>query len=132
MTGRELDAEVAENRHARYYRENRERILARHRAQKHRDRAKIQERERAYLSTKAGKESNYRKTRAWAKRNPEKRRAHEAVKAAIRSGVLTRRPCKCGNKRSHAHHDDYSKPLVVLWLCAPCHVLRHKQLRKLA
>ena len=26
----------------------------------------------------------------------------------------------------HGHHEDYSQPLEVVWLCAPCHGLRHR------
>jgi hypothetical protein len=30
-----------------------------------------------------------------------------------------------------AHHDDYDKPLDVMWLCQPCHKQRHKELKQL-
>jgi len=44
-------------------------------------------------------------------------------------GTLEQRPCEhCGDTKSLAHHEDYSKPLVVMWLCQPCHSLRHKLL----
>lgn len=32
----------------------------------------------------------------------------------------------------HAHHDDYSKPLDVRWLCASCHKRHHIALRRAA
>lgn len=32
----------------------------------------------------------------------------------------------CGRDQSvQAHHEDYHKPLDVLWLCQPCHLRRH-------
>jgi hypothetical protein len=27
-----------------------------------------------------------------------------------------------------AHHEDYDRPLDVMWLCQPCHKQRHKEL----
>lgn len=56
--------------------------------------------------------------------NPEKARAHQIVAAAIRSGRLIR-PAACSecsrSCRAEAHHEDYSRPLVVRWLCKGCH-----------
>ena len=50
------------------------------------------------------------------------------VQQAIRRGELRRKPCEvCGNRKSHGHHDDYSKPLTVRWLCAKHHQQHHYQ-----
>ena len=63
--------------------------------------------------------------RKWDKENPEKRKAHTIVTLAIRHGELTVLPCeKCGELKVHGHHDDYSKPLKVRWLC-PIHHKEH-------
>lgn len=59
------------------------------------------------------------------RRFPFKQRAREYVKKAIKAGRLVRLPCPCGNPRSHGHHEDYSKPLEVTWLCASCHMRLH-------
>lgn len=65
-------------------------------------------------------------TAAYKQKNPEKRAAHIAVGIAVRSGKLQKRPCIiCGNKKAHGHHDDYSKPLDVIWLCSIHHKERH-------
>ena len=67
--------------------------------------------------------------KAW--RNADKRRsaAHSAVASAIKTGGLVRMPCsRCGNTNSLAHHEDYDKPLEVVWLCQPCHKQRHKEM----
>jgi len=55
--------------------------------------------------------------------NPEKVRAHIAVHAAVKRGHLTRKPCEiCGESKVQAHHDDYTKPLSVRWLCKTHHI----------
>jgi hypothetical protein len=62
--------------------------------------------------------------------NPEKRKAHRLVKAALASGELRREGCE-GCKSTvliHAHHDDYAKPLVVRWLCPKCHGRHHRKI----
>ncbi len=58
----------------------------------------------------------------WREQNPEGNKAHNAVNNAVRDGRLIKGACEvCGEKRTHAHHDDYSKPLSVKWLCAMHH-----------
>jgi|6_EtaG_2_1085325.scaffolds.fasta_scaffold10801_8 hypothetical protein len=55
---------------------------------------------------------------------PEKYRAHYAVSNAVRDGRLDRpnRCSRCNEKgRIEGHHEDYSKPLEVIWLCTLCH-----------
>jgi DNA-binding transcriptional regulator YiaG len=58
--------------------------------------------------------------------------AREALNAAIASGkVVKPASCeKCGKtpKRLHGHHEDYNKPLKVIWLCPLCHSAEHKRL----
>lgn len=60
---------------------------------------------------------------------PEKTKAHNAVSNAIREGKMKSEPCFCGAK-AHAHHDDYSKPLDVIWLCPKHHSEHHVKLRE--
>ena len=70
-------------------------------------------------------------TRAWRAEDARRSVAHSRVSRAIRNGTLARQPCvKCGEVKSLAHHEDYDKPLEVMWLCQPCHKQRHKELRK--
>jgi len=45
----------------------------------------------------------------------------------IRRGKLVKSICVCGNTNVEAHHEDYSKPLEVVWLCRSCHMKRHVQ-----
>jgi hypothetical protein len=65
--------------------------------------------------------------RAYRQAHPEKKRAHNAVTNAIRDGKLERGACEvCGAANAHAHHDDYSRPLDVRWLCRTHHEELHR------
>jgi hypothetical protein len=60
---------------------------------------------------------------------PKKYKAHSAVSNALRKGILVRQPCeRCGSLRVHGHHEDYSEPLRVMWLCPKHHKERHAEL----
>jgi hypothetical protein len=62
---------------------------------------------------------------------PEKHKARTILGNAVRSGRIKRKPCEiCQSPDSEAHHDDYSKPLDVMWLCPKHHAERHIELRK--
>lgn len=77
------------------------------------DRARGNRQSEAYLS-------EYRE------KYPRKYKAHNKVNNAIRDKKLFREPCEsCGAENSVAHHDDYSKPLDVRWLCQACHKQWH-------
>jgi hypothetical protein len=42
-------------------------------------------------------------------------------------GKLTPEPCEsCGSEEAEKHHEDYSQPLEVRWLCRPCHLAEHR------
>lgn len=61
-------------------------------------------------------------------RNPDKYAARMAVGNAVRDGRLVPMPCEaCGLGEVQAHHDDYSKPLDVRWLCFVHHRETHGQ-----
>lgn len=80
-----------------------------------------------WQKTKKGKESQ--------KKRKEKHRdadlAKMAVANAVRRGKLKRAPCViCGkSEHVHAHHDNYSRRLDVVWLCAFHHRERHISLK---
>jgi hypothetical protein len=58
----------------------------------------------------------------------EKDRARNATMKAIIAGRLVRQPCEvCGAAKVDAHHDDYSKPLDVRWLCRLHHMAIHRK-----
>ena len=75
--------------------------------------------------------TNTEVNRAWRQEDTRRSRAHNMVARAIRNGSLFRLPCvRCGEQKSLAHHEDYDKPLDVMWLCQPCHKQRHKELKE--
>lgn len=63
----------------------------------------------------------------YRERFPIKYKAHNMVSNAIRAGKLTPQPCEHCGKKAHAHHDDYSKPLSVRWLCPAHHQQWHAE-----
>lgn len=64
----------------------------------------------------------------WIEKNREKRNASIAVSIAVRNGTLKKECCCiCSADASDcdAHHEDYSKPLEVKWLCRKHHKELH-------
>ena len=86
----------------------------------------------AYFKTDRGIEASNRAKVNFIKRNPEKRSAHVAVGNAIRDRRLVKRGCEiCGEDNAHGHHDDYSQPLNVAWLCSAHHSQWHVLLKEI-
>lgn len=104
-------------RHREYMRDwywrNRDKVCETARETRMRHLEKIRERDRA---------------RGYRPGNPVKVAARYAVHAAIDDGTLVRLPCEmCGDPKTDAHHDDYSRPLDVRWLCRRHHGEAHRQ-----
>jgi hypothetical protein len=60
---------------------------------------------------------------------PEQRAAGWITRKAVQQGLLEKAEAceRCGKKKKLlAHHDDYSKPLEVKWLCWGCHQHCHR------
>jgi len=73
-----------------------------------------------------------RATKRWAQNHPDKKKAHRKVNKAIARGELLRSWCEvCGAGNTHAHHEDYSKPFDVIWLCPKHHAERHRNMKGL-
>lgn len=72
------------------------------------------------------------RSRAWKKANPlteEQRikdRARSYAGVYLRRGLLERQPCEVCGGEAEMHHDDYSKPLEVRWLCRDHHMAHHQ------
>lgn len=94
------------------------------------NREKRIEKYRAY-DRERGNRQTLEDLQRYRQENPEKYRARSAVSNALRGGRLTKPDycSSCGAKAVlHGHHDDYSRPLDVVWLCTLCHKARHKEL----
>ena len=97
---------------------------------------------RAYLSAyrAANREQLLERQRAYGKAryaaghrvvvDPVKLRARRAIDRNVRRGKLAKPTAcpECGrtDRPIQAHHDDYSKPLDIAWLCSVCHGARHR------
>lgn len=83
------------------------------------------ERDRIYRARRKEKIKAY--TKEYKKKNRQKIKARGKVNKAIARGKLLRLPCiRCGNLISQAHHEDYFKPLEVIWLCPKHHSEIHR------
>lgn len=60
--------------------------------------------------------------------HPHVIRAKGIAQRAMKKGLIKKMPCEvCGNPKSEKHHDDYTKPLSVRWLCRSHHKIWHYQ-----
>lgn len=96
--------------------------------------------QKAYKKSKKGKSAQWRYNHSEAKRqsalryyyrsaeNKKIMYSHTLVWLALKKGQLVRLPCEvCGKPKTHGHHDDYSKPLEVRWLCSVHHAEQHNK-----
>jgi hypothetical protein len=51
---------------------------------------------------------------------------NEVRKAKLRGDIEPGRCEVCGVEKTHAHHDDYTKPLDIRWLCREHHDQLHE------
>lgn len=111
----ENTVEILENR-KKYYRENIERF-AEYTRKHQKNNKRFREYQNKYLINK-------RKT------HDQKFLARQIVQLALK-GKMIFKPSKCtrcvNTQKIEAHHEDYSKPLDILWVCFTCHRLIHKE-----
>lgn len=68
----------------------------------------------------------------------KRKRAQKKVHLALKRGRMVKgATCeKCTksphSNHMHAHHEDYDKPLDVVWLCSSCHGKRHGEINRAA
>jgi hypothetical protein len=72
------------------------------------------------------------RTARWIQAHPERRKAQHLANNALRSGRITKKTrCeRCERKvKLEKHHPDYSQPLLLEWLCKPCHAIADAERR---
>ncbi len=94
----------------------------------HLDEARAYDRRRSIVPHR--KEHAARITREWRRKHPDRLAAHNKAQLA---GLKAPSQCEACQlpKRLEKHHPDYSKPLLVVWLCKPCHAWADKIRRQL-
>lgn len=88
-------------------------------------------------SERVGQQSYCRKCkakyeRAWRKSHPLtddqriKSNARSYASVYLKRGKINKTPCvDCGAAKVEMHHEDYSKPINVIFVCRQCHARRH-------
>ena len=80
-------------------------------------------------------EKTYQSARKWKNKHPGAHNAHVAVYRALLKGELIK-PSRCElcniGGHIHAHHNDYSNPLDVQWVCSICHKVLHLKPKEVA
>lgn len=70
--------------------------------------------------------NHYHYKKLQMQRYPDRVEARRKVHVAVKAGKLNRGACaECGYSKTFAHHEDYSKPLEVIWLCRLHHREKH-------
>ena len=81
-----------------------------------------------YRKTEKGRENTRKAVYKSINKHRDKHNARAKVYQGLKRGNLLKQNCPCGSEKSEAHHEDYSKPLEVIWLCRSCHSDEHKKL----
>lgn len=94
-----------------------------------RNREKLNEESKAYYQKNI--EKRRAAHRAYSKKSKEKLRTRTIGQniawAAIASKKISKEPCAiCGERIVEGHHNDYSKPLEITWLCRKHHAAWHR------
>jgi transposase-like protein len=83
-----------------------------------------------YVKTESGKKSRQRAKENYKNHFPMKHAAHILFRNAVRDKKIIRADfcsiCKSTYK-VEGHHDDYTKPLEVRWMCESCHKKWHRE-----
>ena len=118
-------------RNLRYYYANRENALSRMHKYYKDNKLKCRTVQKVYYSKH--RPEYLERNRQERIKYPLKIQCRRKTYSAIGSGKLIRGTCckDCGanQERMYGHHEDYNKPLDVVWLCSSCHMRRHSVLK---
>lgn len=73
----------------------------------------------------AVRQHNREAARRYREKNREKVKARYTLHTELRAGRMQVQPCEQCGARGEAHHENYSKPLEVRWLCKIHHESLH-------
>jgi hypothetical protein len=97
-----------------------------------RERELANARQKKYMASEKGRKKHNETKEKYELANPEKISAQRKVRNAIKIGALIRpQICDVCEKTGNiaAHHEDYNKPLEVIWMCQYCHLYHHQRSR---
>jgi hypothetical protein len=113
-----------------YNDDNREKINERQRIYNLKNKEEINEKQRKFWNSEEGNQyanEYYHRTK---EKFDSKIKARNKLRYAVKVGKIMK-PEKCENcvinENIHGHHEDYNKPLEVVWLCSYCHKKEHKK-----
>lgn len=82
-----------------------------------------------YQKTEEGKTAKKKAQEKYDKTYPLRYAARFIVRKGLRNGTISR-PATCSecgsDQKIEGHHDDYTKPLDIRWLCEKCHKKWHR------
>lgn len=89
----------------------------------------VRARARAYRAANIEAARAYDRARGHRSYGKQKDAARKALWNALKRGEIVREPCEvCGATTVDGHHEDYSKPLEVRWLCRTHHMKIHRRI----
>lgn len=124
---RQANKERIKEYHRKYRKENRDIINAKMKERRKKNPEKKRDESREYYTE--NKDIILNRLKDWRESNPEKTKTHCKTNYAQKIGAIIQ-PQKCEEcgeitDKLDKHHEDYSKPLDVEWLCKSCHRQLH-------
>ena len=87
--------------------------------------------QRYCLSCHAAYMREWRKTHPLTDAQKLRANARSMANEYRKRGHLVPEPCEtCGSEAVEMHHDDYSRPLDVRWMCRGCHLEFHRDVSR--